>query len=207
MSRTLISAAVLCAALTLAGCSQPPKLTAPDPVLIEHEKTLDRVHIRDDSAEFYAQSRGGAAVRQEEASQVLWNEHYVADMARLEAKRQAELAAQEKARRDAEEALKEAELRKAKEEALAKQGKAQRDRSIYAKQKAAKADPKRMKDVPQPVVNEEADRKERVEKLKASIDAMLSAGSEAKPAVKPAPIPDAPKTECGNCAIPPAPAK
>ena len=135
MKKSLTALAATCTALTLAGCSTPPAIFAPDPVIIEHEKTLDRVHNRDASMEFYDESRGGAAVRQDMAAHVLWNEHYVADAKALAAKAEADrLAAVAKA----EEEARQAALLKAKQDAEKK--KAQRstkgkDKSIYANKK------------------------------------------------------------------------
>lgn len=136
MKKSLTALAATCTVLTLAGCSTPPAIFAPDPVIIEHEKTLDRVHNRDASMEFYGESRGGAAVRQDMAAHVLWNEHYVADAQALAAKAEAErLAAIAKA----EEEARQAALLKAKQDAekkkalSAKGSKASKDKSIYAK--------------------------------------------------------------------------
>ena len=136
MKKSLTALAATCTVLTLAGCSTPPAIFAPDPVIIEHEKTLDRVHNRDASMEFYGESRGGAAVRQDMAAHVLWNEHYVADAKALAAKAEAErLAAIAKA----EEEARQAALLKAKQDAekkkalSAKGSKASKDKSIYAK--------------------------------------------------------------------------
>ena len=53
MLKPLSAAALACVGLTLAGCSNPPVVIQSDPVIIEHEKTLDRVHNRDASVEFY----------------------------------------------------------------------------------------------------------------------------------------------------------
>ena len=76
MRLTLIASA-LATVLVLAGCqSTPPD---PEPMIIEHAKTLDRVHVRDDSALFHEETRGGAAFRQEGQSQVLFNEHHMGD--------------------------------------------------------------------------------------------------------------------------------
>ena len=111
MHKSLTALAAASIGLTLAGCSNPPPVVQPDPLIIEHEKTLDRVHVRDDSMEFYDESRGGAAVRHHTAAHVLWNEHYEADAAALAAKAEAERLASaaryEEAARQA--ALKEAQ--------------------------------------------------------------------------------------------------
>ena len=72
MLKPLSAAALACVGLTLAGCSNPPIVIQSDPVIIEHEQTLDRVHNRDASVEFYGESRGGAAVRKNMAAHVLW---------------------------------------------------------------------------------------------------------------------------------------
>lgn len=130
MLKPLSAAALACVGLTLAGCSNPPVVIQSDPVIIEHERTLDRVHNRDASVEFYGESRGGAAVRKNMAAHVLWNEHYEADAAALEVKRLTELE---------NERLLEAE-RKAKAEAEVAKKKAQatrdsKDRSVYALKK------------------------------------------------------------------------
>lgn len=136
MKKSLTALAATCTALTLAGCSTPPAIFAPDPIIIEHEKTLDRVHNRDASVEFYGESRGGAAVRKDMAAHVLWNEHYEADAKAMAAKAEAErLAAVAKA----EEEARQAALLKAKQDAEkkkalnAKTGNAGKDKSIYAK--------------------------------------------------------------------------
>ena len=65
MLKPLSAAALACVGLTLAGCSNPPVVIQSDPVIIEHEKTLDRVHNRDASVEFYGESRGGVCRSQE----------------------------------------------------------------------------------------------------------------------------------------------
>lgn len=71
MHKSLTALAAASIGLTLAGCSNPPPVVQPDPLIIEHEKTLDRVHVRDDSMEFYDESRGGVAVRHHTAAHVL----------------------------------------------------------------------------------------------------------------------------------------
>lgn len=76
MRLTLIAAA-LGTVVVLAGCQTPPPEV--EPVIIEHAKTLDRVHVRDDSALFHEETRGGAAFRQEGESQVLFNDHHMGD--------------------------------------------------------------------------------------------------------------------------------
>ena len=146
MKKTLSAVAVACTLATLAGCSNPPAIFAPDPIIIEHEKTLDRVHNRDVSMEFYDKSRGGAAVRQDKAAHVLWNEHYVADAKALadkaEAQRLAEVAKAEEEARQA--ALKKAEEDKKAKALLNKNGKSTnkanqknaKDKSIYGKDKS-----------------------------------------------------------------------
>lgn len=143
MLKPLSAAALACVGLTLAGCSNPPVVIQSDPVIIEHEKTLDRVHNRDASVEFYGESRGGAAVRKNMAAHVLWNEHYEADAAALEAKRLTELEnerlleAERKAKAEAEVAKKKAQVaRDSKDRSVYALKKA--DRSIYARKKPVK---------------------------------------------------------------------
>ncbi len=73
-----LSAAVA-AAMLLAGCQ-----TTPVPVEEPHEivdvETLDRVHVRDDSALFQEETRGGAAFREaEDSTQVLFNQHHMGE--------------------------------------------------------------------------------------------------------------------------------
>lgn len=143
MLKPLSAAALACVGLTLAGCSNPPVVIQSDPVIIEHEKTLDRVHNRDASVEFYGESRGGAAVRKNMAAHVLWNEHYEADAAALEAKRLAELEnerlleAERKAKAEAEVAKKKAQAaRDSKDRSVYALKKV--DRSIYARKKPVK---------------------------------------------------------------------
>ena len=43
---------------------------------VDSQDDLDRVHVRDDSALFQKASRGGAALRQKEATHVLFNRHH-----------------------------------------------------------------------------------------------------------------------------------
>lgn len=144
MRKTLIAVAATLAVASITGCQHAPIL-APDPVIIDRDATLDRVHIRDDSMEFYDDNRGGAAVRKTNASHVLWNEHYVADAKALEAKRlaaekaaQEEREAQRQAKRMAElEALRQAKIKADKKSGHAK-NKTVRDRSIYHRPSAPK---------------------------------------------------------------------
>lgn len=143
MLKPLSAAALACVGLTLAGCSNPPIVIQSDPVIIEHEQTLDRVHNRDASVEFYGESRGGAAVRKNMAAHVLWNEHYEADAAALEAKRLTELEnerlleAERKAKAEAEVAKKKAQAaRDSKDRSVYALKKV--DRSIYARKKPVK---------------------------------------------------------------------
>ncbi|WP_443744046.1 hypothetical protein [Sutterella sp.] len=79
--RICAAAAAAATLLGLAGCSNPPTIFRSDPVIITPEKTLDPIHNRDASVEFYRENRGGAAIRAENASHVLYNEHYVAQSA------------------------------------------------------------------------------------------------------------------------------
>ncbi|MDO4937052.1 MAG: hypothetical protein Q4E62_03970 [Sutterellaceae bacterium] len=141
VQHTLFAAAGL---LLLAGCTTPPAVVNVDPYILEHEKTLDRVHNRDASAEFYTDNRGGAAVRQEATLHVLYNEHYEADPVAWEQKRQAELkAAMEKAqaqkaeadRKAKDDALRQVKL-KADAAAKARDKSIYKDKSIYNKDKS-----------------------------------------------------------------------
>lgn len=132
--------------LLLAGCSTPVTETpAYIPNIITLEQTVDPVHQRDVSAEFYTDNRGGAAVRQEEVAQVLHNEHYAADPVALEEKRMAELKAAwekeqdlkaEKERKAKEEALRQEKLKAdAEAEAAKAQNRIKKDKSIYSNKK------------------------------------------------------------------------
>lgn len=75
ISRVVLAAAVMTAILT--GCETPAVMTpAPD---VDNAKTLNRVQVRDDSALYNDMTRGGAAMRSDEISQVLFNEHHRGD--------------------------------------------------------------------------------------------------------------------------------
>ena len=135
---TAASAAVVA---LLSGCSNPPALVKPDPVVIEPHQTIDRVHNRDASVEFYSENRGGAAVRKDEAAHVLFNEHYEADAEALKAKRNAEMTAKvaaeaqarDEARKAADEAARKEEIKRILSSAVEAHKK---DKSVYGRKEA-----------------------------------------------------------------------
>lgn len=125
---------------TLVGCTST--LQAPTSEhIIPFEKTLNTVHTREDSVWEYVESRAGAAVRHQEMSHVLFNEHHAADPNKL-----ISVETQLKAVMDKTEAHKtgsktEAEPSKGDAPCLVKKdksiyGRRNTDKSIYAKQKA-----------------------------------------------------------------------
>lgn len=65
------------AAVVLAGCQHPAPLEPLDPIVVEHEKSLNRAQVRDDSALLQEETIGGAAFREaEDSTQVLFNKHH-----------------------------------------------------------------------------------------------------------------------------------
>ena len=65
------------AAVVLAGCQHPAPLEPLDPIVVEHEKSLNRAQVRDDSALLQEETIGGAAFREaENSTQVLFNKHH-----------------------------------------------------------------------------------------------------------------------------------
>lgn len=122
-------------ALIAAGCTSTPPEPQPDNI-IPFEKTLDTVHTREDSVWEYVESRAGAAVRNQEMSHVLYNEHYKADpvkLALMEAERKAAEAA---AQAEAQKAKAESEAAK---KAKVKAGAVKRDKSIYSQKNRDKS--------------------------------------------------------------------
>lgn len=67
---------------TLVGCTFTSQAPTTEHI-IPFEKTLDTVHTREDSVWEYVESRAGAAVRHQEMSHVLFNEHHAADPNKL----------------------------------------------------------------------------------------------------------------------------
>ena len=47
------------AAVVLAGCQHPAPLEPLDPIVVEHEKSLNRAQVRDDSALLQEETIGG----------------------------------------------------------------------------------------------------------------------------------------------------
>lgn len=66
----------------LVGCTSTPQAPTTEHI-IPFEKTLNTVHTREDSVWEYVESRAGAAVRHQEMSHVLFNEHHAADPQQL----------------------------------------------------------------------------------------------------------------------------
>ena len=125
---------------TLVGCTST--LQAPTSEhIIPYEKTLDTVHTREDSVWEYVESRAGAAVRNQEMSHVLFNEHHAADpnqlisvetyrkavMAKTEAPKPESKSKDETGKGDAPRSVK-------KDQSIS--GSQNTDKSIYAKPKA-----------------------------------------------------------------------
>ena len=131
--KKLFCAGALCCAMLLTGCQTPPPPPVPDPVHVEYDKTLNPAHVREPSAAFYDENRGGAALRKTETSHVLWNSHLEPDP-ELERQHQAALEAAElKKKQAAKEAARKKALaaKRAKNKASGKA--AVKDRSVYAK--------------------------------------------------------------------------
>ena len=125
---------------TLVGCTSTPQAPTPEHI-IPFEKTLDTVHTREDSVWEYVESRAGAAVRNQEMSHVLFNEHHAADpnqlisvethrkpvMAKTEAPKEGSKSRDETKKGDAPRVVK-------KDQSIYRSQNT--DKSIYAKQKA-----------------------------------------------------------------------
>ena len=77
-----LAAPALCAvsAAMLSGCGlfrDPPPPPAPvAPLIVKYQIEVDPVHVRDVSIRRQEEHRGGAALRAEEWSHVLWSKHY-----------------------------------------------------------------------------------------------------------------------------------
>ena len=77
-----LAAPALCAvsAAMLSGCGlfrDPPPPPAPvAPLIVKYQIEVDPVHVRDTSIHRREEHRGGAALRAEEWSHVLWSKHY-----------------------------------------------------------------------------------------------------------------------------------
>ena len=104
-----LAAPALCAvsAAMLSGCGlfrDPPPPPAPvAPLIVKYQIEVDPVHVRDVSIRRQEEHRGGAALRAEEWSHVLWSKHYEGE--KVEVKQRAEQdrqldAQKEKQRRD-----------------------------------------------------------------------------------------------------------
>lgn len=75
MKKCLLSLAVLTVLSgALTGCKSVPE--PENPVVVERNLTLDRVMVRDDSTLYLAETRGGAAFREPETAEVLFNGHH-----------------------------------------------------------------------------------------------------------------------------------
>lgn len=76
-----LAAPALCAvsAAMLSGCGlfrDPPPPPAPkEPLIVKYQSEVDPVHVRDASMHRREEHRGGAALRAEEWSHVLWSKH------------------------------------------------------------------------------------------------------------------------------------
>lgn len=125
---------------TLVGCTSTPQALTTEHI-IPYEKTLDTVHTREDSVWEYVESRAGAAVRHQEMSHVLFNEHHATDPQQLisvETQRKAVKAKTEIPKPGSKSAD---ETRKGEASRLLKKdksiyGRRNTDKSNYAKQKA-----------------------------------------------------------------------
>lgn len=89
-----LAAPALCAvsAAMLSGCGlfrDPPPPPAPvAPLIVKYQIEVDPVHVRDVSIRRQEEHRGGAALRAEEWSHVLWSKHYEGE--KVEVKQRAE---------------------------------------------------------------------------------------------------------------------
>lgn len=136
-----LAAPALCAvsAAMLSGCGllrDPPPPPAPEaPLIVKYQSEVDPVHVRDASMHRREENRGGAALRAEEWSHVLWSKHYEGE--KVEVKQRAENdrlleARKEKLRRDASiyaAKKKDASVYAAKDASIY----AKKDASVYAK--------------------------------------------------------------------------
>lgn len=130
ISRVVLAAAAMTAILT--GCETPAVMTpAPD---VDNARTLNRVQVRDDSALYNDMTRGGAAMRSDEISQVLFNEHHMGDgIDRPEVPVSvADKNASDKSAKDSGKAS-------AMNDSIAGKTTAKKDRSVYASQKKDKS--------------------------------------------------------------------
>lgn len=77
-----IAVPALCAvsAVMLSGCGlfrdPPPPAPTEEPLIVKYQSEVDPVHVRDASIHRREENRGGAALRAEEWSHVLWSKHY-----------------------------------------------------------------------------------------------------------------------------------
>lgn len=77
-----LAAPALCAvsAAMLSGCGlfrdPPPPAPPEEPLIVKYQSEVDPVHVRDASIHRREEHRGGAALRAEEWSHVLWSKHY-----------------------------------------------------------------------------------------------------------------------------------
>ena len=139
MNRKISALAAAAVVIAVTGCSTPEPTV--EQIVIERDKTLNRVSVRDDSALMQDETVGGAAFRMEEDStQVLYNEHHTGkskytlaqlgldpEAARIEAERKAA----------AEKAASAKKAAAAKNKNAKKDNKKNgRDRSIYSKDKS-----------------------------------------------------------------------
>lgn len=138
MNRKISALAAAAVVIAVTGCSTPAPTV--EPIVIERDKTLNRVSVRDDSALMQDETVGGAAFRMEEDStQVLYNDHHIGDSkytlaqlgldpeaAKIEAERK---AAAEKAVAAKKAAAKNKNAKKGSK-------RTGRDRSIYSKDKS-----------------------------------------------------------------------
>lgn len=137
--RYLVLSFSLAAAL-LAGCQHPAPVVE-DPIVVEHEKSLNRAQVRDDSALLQEETIGGAAFRKEENStQVLFNKHHEGEIDKMsvlihDADKKA--LSNSKQSGTSKASGNKAKSKNSKNQQKAKGGsKSQKDRSIYAKDKS-----------------------------------------------------------------------
>lgn len=141
MKKIAVSALCAVSAVMLSGCGlfrdPPPPAPPEEPLIVKYQSEVDPVHVRDASIHRREENRGGAALRAEEWSHVLWSKHYEGEKTAVKqrADNDRQLDAQkEKRRRDVSiyaEKKKDASIYAGKDASVY----AHKDASVYAKKK------------------------------------------------------------------------
>lgn len=80
MKKIAVPALSAVSAVMLSGCGlfrdPPPPAPPEEPLIVKYQNEVDPVHVRDTSIHRREEHRGGAALRAEEWSHVLWSKHY-----------------------------------------------------------------------------------------------------------------------------------